>query len=75
MPYLGPIYFAIIILGELEELKETVMCLCRGDYLTALQGKTSQHLLQVTAVTAGEISTIVVPSLIQNNFVLFFSTL
>ena len=45
MPYLGPIYFAIIILGELEELKETVMCLCRGDYLTALQGKTSQHLL------------------------------
>ncbi|XP_068719721.1 uncharacterized protein [Montipora capricornis] len=48
----------VIDSGELEEWKEIVMCLCRGNYLTALQGKTSQHLLKVTAVTAGEISTI-----------------
>ncbi|XP_068702300.1 uncharacterized protein [Montipora foliosa] len=42
----------VIDSGELEEWKEIVMCLCRGNYLTALQGKTSQHLLKVTAVTA-----------------------
>ncbi|XP_068747496.1 tetratricopeptide repeat protein 27-like [Montipora capricornis] len=42
----------VIDSGELEELRKIVICLCQGDYLTALQGKTSQHLLQVTAVTA-----------------------
>ena len=48
------------------------MFVLRGLPNSLAPGKTSQHLLHVTAVTAGEISTIVVPSLIQDNFVLFF---
>ncbi|KAL9953055.1 hypothetical protein ACROYT_G040407 [Oculina patagonica] len=38
-------------LDELEELRNIVVCLCRGDYLTALQQRTSQQLLHTAAVT------------------------
>ena len=51
--------------GEFEELKDTVTCLCKGDYFTALKGKTSQHLLHLAAASTGEILVIYH----QNNFV------
>jgi len=44
----------IIFADELEELRDIVVCLCKGDYLTALQQKTPQHLLHTAAVTTGE---------------------
>ena len=44
----------IIFSDELEELRDIVVFLCQGDYLTALQQKTPQHLLHTAAVTAGE---------------------
>ena len=43
------------LVGKLEELKDIVVCLCRGDYLKALQQKTPQHLLHTVATTAGEV--------------------
>lgn len=44
----------VIFAGELEELRNIVVCLCKGDYLTALRQKTPQHLLQTATVTTGE---------------------
>ena len=43
-----------IFADELEELRDIVVCLCKGDYLRALQQKTPQHLLHTAAVTTGE---------------------
>lgn len=39
--------------GDLEELKNIVVCLCRGDYLTALKQKTAQRLLQTASAGPG----------------------
>ena len=44
----------VIFADELEELRDIVVCLCKGDYLTALQQKTPQHLLHAAAVKTGE---------------------
>jgi len=44
----------IFFSDELEELRDIVVCLCQGDYLTALQQKTPQHILHTAAVTTGE---------------------
>ncbi|XP_022800451.1 tetratricopeptide repeat protein 27-like [Stylophora pistillata] len=39
-------------LDDLEELRVIVACICRGEYLKALQQKTAQSLLHNAAVTA-----------------------
>lgn len=44
----------VTFVDELEELRDIAVCLCKGDYLTALQQKTPKHLLQTAAVTTGE---------------------
>ena len=44
----------VIFADGLEELRNIAVCLCKGDYLTALQQKTPQHLLHTAAVTTGE---------------------
>ena len=44
----------VIFADELEELRDIVVCLCKGDYLRALQQKTPQRLLHTAAVTTGE---------------------
>jgi len=44
----------VIFADELDELRDVVVCLCKGDYLRALQQKTPQHLLHIAAVTTGE---------------------
>ena len=59
------LFSLLFFAGEFEELKDTVICLCKGDYLTALQGKTSQHLLHLAAASSGEISV----TYHHNNFV------
>ena len=59
------VLFFFFSTGEFEELKDTVTCLCKGDYFTALKGKTSQHLLHLAAASTGEILIIYH----QNNFV------
>ncbi|KAK2548152.1 Tetratricopeptide repeat protein 27 [Acropora cervicornis] len=48
----------IVESGEFEELKDTVTCLCKGDYFTALKGKTSQHLLHLAAASTGDFNVI-----------------
>lgn len=42
------------IADDLKELRVITVCLCRGEYLTALQQKTPQRLLHTAAVTTGK---------------------
>ena len=49
-----PVIVADDIPDDLEELRVIVACICRGEYLKALQQKTAQSLLLTAAATTGK---------------------